>query len=187
MPPLSRDGSRRTAADHRSPDYAEYCRALGEAILESGHMFAWAYDILRLHEGSDRDLLSDVRGKAALDLSHGQLGSQLRELRGRKEARGDADASAVKEFSAAFDEATALRNDLAHGLPTRQGLLRAKRGRLYDTVESIQTLTRQFRRVGGLACQVMFSDPARYEPWKRNVQRGHAGYVRPPGTSAPDL
>ncbi|MFD8101082.1 hypothetical protein ACFV24_16200 [Nocardia fluminea] len=157
-------------------------------MLEAGQLFGCVYDILRFHAESDADLLADDDwGRGPLELAQGKLGQRLRELLRRENARGAADVSALDEFCRAFEAATELRNDLAHGLPTRQGLFRAKRKRLYDTAESFREITRQFRRAGALANSLICSDPVAHGEWVAKVTEGRVPYTRQAGTSAPNL
>lgn len=179
--------TRRSEADHRGPDYQEYCRALGEAMLEAGRLFGWAYDILRFHAELDADLLADDKGRGVLELAHGALARRLRVLLRRETDRGAENVSVLEEFCRAFEAATELRNDLAHGVPTRQGLFRAKRKRLYDTAESFRQITSQFQRAGALANSLIGSDPVAHGEWVAKVTQGSVPYARPAGTSAPNL
>lgn len=150
----------RSPADPRHADHAEFCEAYGKAMLEANNMFGAGFDIMRVHGG--------VLGADMYQLTFGRLKDQLTGLLNKQRSSGFV-APGFEDFLREFEGAIPLRNDLAHGLPTNQGLFRYDKSQgsviLYSTVEHLNDLRRTFKRVASLGDSVAKFDSNRYATW----------------------
>ncbi|MEU4416203.1 hypothetical protein [Nocardia salmonicida] len=158
------NNANRSPADPRHPDHAEFCEAYGKAMLEANNMFGAGFDIMRVHGG--------VPGADMYKSTFGSLKHSLTELL-NKQRSGSSVVPGFEDFLREFSTAIPLRNDIAHGIPTKKGLFRYDEVNgselLYDTVESLDNLRRKFRRVAMLGDNVAKHDYTQYATW---VKRG---------------
>ncbi len=130
-------------------------------------MFMAGFDIMRVHGG--------YRSDDMYQMTFGQLFDKLKKLLAEQESNGSP-TPGFGEFLKEFRRAKDFRNDLAHGIPTTQGLFRREPNkpesvRMYDTIEKLNELSRTFRRIAALGDSVAKHDIEKFEDW---VRRGYS-------------
>jgi hypothetical protein len=138
------------AGNSRHPQHAEYLLELGRATYASIRVAGICFDILRvLGDHAESSLYRD-------DL--GRLESKLAPLRDRWP-----EVDMLPEFMTSLPPARALRNDLMHALPVRDGLLRRTSGPdgrsvTFYSVSDLAEATATFQRTHRLGSRVLYHD-----------------------------